>query len=149
VDYPILGALSSPVNSFKHLYAFLNQSSASHYGRSARRPAEGDFWTLNPVVGRSNRSGRAKNTDKSKPSGLSEEPTESTGIADVWYKTGTPSSGADPVEEALAIALDRASAEQRWDAVSLLGRELEARRLARGAKKVPRRRPRKRQRGQR
>jgi hypothetical protein len=45
-------------------------------------------------------------------------------------------SGADPIEEALATALERASAEQRWDVVSLLGRELEARRLARSAGNV-------------
>jgi hypothetical protein len=38
-------------------------------------------------------------------------------------------------EDALALALERASAAQRWDVVSQLARELEARRLA--ASEVP------------
>ena len=88
------------------------------------------------MVGRSNRSGRAAFTDKNQQSGVSRESTESTEIADVRYKTGTAVSEADPVKEALAVALDRASTEQRWDVVSLLGRELEARRLARSAGNV-------------
>jgi hypothetical protein len=67
---------------------------------------------------------------------VSRESTESAEIADVRYKTGTAVLGVDAVEEALAVALDRASAEQRWDVVVLLGRELEARRLARNAKNV-------------
>jgi hypothetical protein len=45
-------------------------------------------------------------------------------------------SGGDPVEEALSVALERASAQQRWDVVALLGRELEARRTARTAPNV-------------
>ena len=36
----------------------------------------------------------------------------------------------------LAVALERASAEKRWDVVAVLGRELEARRMARAAPNV-------------
>jgi len=54
----------------------------------------------------------------------------------VRYKFDTVPEAADPVEEALAVALERASAEHRWDVVALLGRELEARRLARAAPNV-------------
>src|SRR5688500_13279192 len=49
------------------------------------------------------------------------------------YKCDGVFSGPDPVEEALAVALEPASAEQRRDVVALLGRELEARRTARTA----------------
>jgi hypothetical protein len=45
-------------------------------------------------------------------------------------------SGTDPVEVALAKALERATAEKRWDVVAQLGRELEARRLARTSSNV-------------
>jgi hypothetical protein len=43
---------------------------------------------------------------------------------------------ADPVEAALAMALDRASAAGRYDVVIQLARELEARRLARAGNVV-------------
>jgi hypothetical protein len=42
----------------------------------------------------------------------------------------------DAVEVALADALQRAAIEHRWDVVSQLARELEARRLARSSDKV-------------
>jgi len=42
----------------------------------------------------------------------------------------------DPVDVALATALDRASAAGEWSAVALLARELEARRTSRSAKNV-------------
>ena len=42
----------------------------------------------------------------------------------------------DAVETALADALQRAAMEHRWDVVSQLARELEARRLARSSDKV-------------
>ncbi|MFP6684602.1 MAG: hypothetical protein VB934_07810 [Polyangiaceae bacterium] len=42
----------------------------------------------------------------------------------------------DAVETALADALQRAAIEHRWDVVSQLARELEARRLARSSDKV-------------
>jgi hypothetical protein len=44
--------------------------------------------------------------------------------------------GADVVETALANALEKATAAERWDVVSQLARELEARRLARLAPNV-------------
>jgi hypothetical protein len=44
---------------------------------------------------------------------------------------GNPSSLGDPVDAALARALDRASEDGRYDVVMQLARELEARRLAR------------------
>jgi len=43
---------------------------------------------------------------------------------------------ADPVEAALAAALDRASADGRYDVVIRLARELEARRTARAGNVV-------------
>jgi hypothetical protein len=43
---------------------------------------------------------------------------------------------ADPVEAALATALEGATAAGRWDVVAQLARELEARRLARVANVV-------------
>ena len=45
-------------------------------------------------------------------------------------------SATDPVEVALAKALEGATAEKRWDVVAQLGRELEARRVARAAPNV-------------
>ena len=42
----------------------------------------------------------------------------------------------DAVEVALADALQRAAISRRWDVVSQLARELEARRLARSSDKV-------------
>lgn len=44
----------------------------------------------------------------------------------------------DPVEEALAFALRRATSADKWDVVSQLTRELEARREARSAPNVVR-----------
>ena len=88
------------------------------------------------MVGRSNRSGRAEITGEKQRFGGSGESTESTEIADVRYKTGTAVSGVDPVEEAVATALERASAEQWWDAVSLLRCGFEARRLGRSTGNV-------------
>jgi hypothetical protein len=43
---------------------------------------------------------------------------------------------ADAVEVALAKALETATAEKRWDVVAQMGRELEARRVAREAPNV-------------
>src|SRR5262252_4459353 len=73
-----------------------------------------------------------KNAEKAS----SGESTESTETGGERYKTGTVEREVDPVEEALAVALERASANQRWDVVSLLSRELEARRTAREAPNV-------------
>jgi hypothetical protein len=42
----------------------------------------------------------------------------------------------DVVEAALGKALEAATADKRWDVVAQLGRELEARRVARGAPNV-------------
>jgi ribulose 1,5-bisphosphate carboxylase large subunit-like protein len=42
-----------------------------------------------------------------------------------------PGEGADPVEAALAVALERASLVGQWTVVEVLARELEARRKAR------------------
>ncbi len=58
--------------------------------------------------------------------------------------TGAPAAAgdaprADPrdFEEALALAVERASRAQRWDVVGLLARELEARRMASAGNVVP------------
>jgi hypothetical protein len=52
------------------------------------------------------------------------------------HRGGPPQRGADPVEAALAAALDRASADGRYDVVIQLARELEARRTARAGNVV-------------
>jgi hypothetical protein len=49
---------------------------------------------------------------------------------------GEPGPANDPVEAALARALDRASEAGRFDVVAQLARELEARRLARSGNVV-------------
>jgi hypothetical protein len=53
------------------------------------------------------------------------------GMADLFGIPAAPATGEDPVESALARALDRASEAGRFDVVAQLARELEARRLAR------------------
>ncbi len=50
--------------------------------------------------------------------------------------SGPARAFSDAVEVALADALQRAAVEHRWDVVSQLARELEARRLARSSDKV-------------
>ncbi len=52
------------------------------------------------------------------------------GVGQSWGNPASPGAGADPVEVALARALDRASEAGRFDVVTQLARELEARRLA-------------------
>lgn len=52
------------------------------------------------------------------------------------HRVGQPEREADPVETALAVALDRASAAGRYDVVIQLARELEARRTARAGNVV-------------
>jgi hypothetical protein len=52
------------------------------------------------------------------------------------HRHGRTERGVDPVEAALATALDRASAAGRYDVVLQLARELEARRTARAGNVV-------------
>ena len=47
-----------------------------------------------------------------------------------------PVPDADPVEAALAVGIREAALAKRWDVVAALARELETRRLARGAPNV-------------
>jgi hypothetical protein len=50
--------------------------------------------------------------------------------------SGPARAFSDAVEAALADALQRAAVEHRWDVVSQLARELEARRVAKSSDKV-------------
>jgi hypothetical protein len=58
-------------------------------------------------------------------------------IARLGEAVGTPTGKIDTVESALAKAIEAASAAGRWDVVSQLARELEARRLASAPNVVP------------
>jgi hypothetical protein len=61
-------------------------------------------------------------------------PTQKEGVGQASDAPAVaPVLAVDPVEIALATALERASAAGQWTSVELLARELEARRRARGA----------------
>jgi integrase len=63
-------------------------------------------------------------------------PSEASGPAEI-QGVGQSVAGSDsPVEQALALALEAATAERRWDVVLELSRQLEARRLAHSAPNV-------------